>query len=364
VRRRFRKLSRRVLQPYAIEPINPFLVEMKATVQRLAERGSGMLDASQSHQELQSLLVKAGADGSTEGRRAWREFLCTTEGLSRFCSCLVLGEEALKQAAGSRQAFADVLQEQGIVVGVRADTGLYPLNGYGERGTDGYVDLGKRCREYYQCGVRLAKWRLEVLCTMELPTDIAVWENCTRVGQAARVCQANGLAFAAEVDIVMGPGNHSLERTSYVAEKVYSQVIRMMNEYDANFEAAVLVTGACAAGLEAGNVRLEDAAEFTARSLRRTAPPALGGIHILPGELSPEIAARSLRAIQEATVDTPWVPMPVYSTAFLAPALAAWAAEGDVESARSKLLRFLEASSQSQLGMLEEDTLPQPPSSE
>lgn len=358
-RRRLRKLVRRVLQPYAIEPINPYLAEMRATLQRLAERGSGMLDASEPPEELEAFLKKAGAESSEEGRRAWRELLFATEGLGRFCSCVMLEDEALQQAASDGRSFVDILQEQGVVVGVRADAGFYPLNGYGEKGTEGYVDLNRRCQEYYQCGARLAKWRLKVQCTMELPTDIAVWENTTRLAQAARACQANGLAFAAEVEVVMGPGNHSLDRTAYVAEKVYSQAIRMMNEYDANLEAAILVTGACAAGPEAGPVRQDDAAEFTTRSLRRTAPPALAGVHILPADSNLEIAARSVRAVQEACVDAPWVPMPVYGSALLEPVLAAWVGQGDVASARSMLARLLEASSQSQVGMLKEDTLPQ-----
>lgn len=358
-RKRVRKLARRVLQPYAIEPINPYLFEMKSSLQRLAEPGTGILDTSESIQELGSLLIQAGAENTPESRRAWREFLYSTEGLGRFCSCVVLSEEALRQATSDGRPFVELLQEQGIIVGVRADTGSYPLNGYGEKGTDGYVDLDRRCRDYYKRGVRVAKWRTEVFCTMELPTDVSVWENTTRIGQAARACQAGGLAFAAEVDITMGPGNHSIDRTAYVAEKVYSQALRMMNEYDANLEAAVLATGLCAAGEEAGPVRPEDAAELTARCLRRTVPPALAGVHLLPGAASPETAARNLRAAQEAAMGAPWVPLPVYGGGLLAPALKTWAAGGGEAAARSKLLQFLEASGQSQLGMLEEDTLPQ-----
>uniref|UniRef100_A0A7S1WR07 fructose-bisphosphate aldolase n=1 Tax=Alexandrium catenella TaxID=2925 RepID=A0A7S1WR07_ALECA len=363
-RKRLGKHARRVLQPYAIEPINSYLAEMKLTVQRLAERGSGLLDASQTPEELEGLLKKAGAKGSEEGRRAWRELLCATEGLGRFCSCVVFEDEALRQSASDGRTFVDILQEQDVIVGVRVDTGYYPLNAYGEKGTDGYADLNARCLEYYRCGVRLAKWRLQVLCTMEMPTDVAVWENTTRLAQAARACQANGLAFAGEIEVVMGPGNHSMERTAYVAEKVYSQAMRMMNEYDVTLEAAVLITGACAAGPEAGPVRQDDAAEFTVRCLRRTAPLALGGVHISPSEDSnPEMAARNVRAVQEASVGAPWVPMPVYTQSLLAPVLAAWVREDDSKelwdaSARSTLVRLLEASSQSQVGMSEEDTLP------
>jgi len=356
-RRRLRKLSRRVLQPYAIEPINPFMSEMRATARGLAKRGTGMLDTSEPPEELERLLVLAGADGGAESRRAWRELLYATEGLARFCSCVILEEEALQQKTGDGRSFVELLQEQGVIVGIRADTGFYPLNGYGEKGTDGYADLDQRCQEYYRRGIRLAKWRLEVCCSMELPTDVAVWENSTQVGEAASVCQASGLAFAAEVAFTSGPGNHSLDRTSYVAEKVYSQVVRMMNECDASVEAAALITGVFGAGPEAGPVRLEDSTEYTARSLRRTAPPALAGVHMLPGKLNAETAARSLRALQEAATGSPWVPLPVYSASLLQPVLASWARDGDVEGARSKLLRLLEASSQSQLGMLEEDTL-------
>jgi len=343
-----------VLQPFAIEPINPYMVDMKATVQRLAVRGRGILDTAEGAQELEDRLVQAGVDGTEEGRRAWRELLYAAEGLGRFCSAVIVDDEALRQRTGEGRLFTEVLQEQGVIVGVRADTGFFPLNGYGERGTDGIVDLAMRCREYYRCGVRLAKWRCQILCTMEMPTDVAVWENTTRLAQFAQVCQVNGLACAAEVDICMGPGNHSIERTAYISEKVFSQAIRMMNEYDANLEAAILMTHTCSAGPDAGPVMPENAAEYTARTLLRTVPPALAGVHILPGELNPETAARSLRAAQRATTNAPWVLAPVYGPALLAPTLALWAQKGDVATARKPLLRLLEASSQVQLDGIEE----------
>jgi len=339
-----------VLQPFAIEPINPYMAEMKATAQRLAARGRGLLDTAEAAEDLGSRLARVGAGGAEEDRRDWREALFAAKGLEECCSAVVLEQEALQQRDSEGRTFVELLQEQGIVVGVRADIGHFPLNGYGERGTDGLADLAQRCKDYYELGIRFVKWVTKVECTMELPTDVAVWENTTSLAQCAQVCQANGLVLVAELEVSQGQGNHSMERAAYVSEKVYSNAVRFFNEYDANLEAVVLMVRACLPGPEAAPARPEEVAEFTVRSLLRTVPPALLCVQLATSGCTPEDAARYLRSIQEATVGAPWAVLPAYGVALLAPAMASWGKDRDAKAAQELVLRFLRASNQIQLG--------------
>eukprot|EP00439_Symbiodinium_sp_Y106_P078689 s699_g17.t1 len=102
---------------------------------------------------------------------------------------------------------------------MRVDQGFVPLNSFGEKGTEGIVLLKERCEDYYKSGVRIAKWRTQLECNLEMPTDVAVWENSDCIARAARICQANGLAFIAEIQTSQNTGSHSIERTAYVCEK-------------------------------------------------------------------------------------------------------------------------------------------------
>lgn len=327
------------------------MFEMKTTAQRLATAGRIILDASQNADESSRQLVEAGVAAAEEGRNAWRRVLCTAQGLGKFCNGIVLNEEGFGLAVSDKHALLGILREQGMVVGVRVDTGLFPLNGYGEKGTDGLVTLAERCPGYYAGGARFAKWRTIVRCTLELPTDAAVWENMSRLAECARICQKHGLVLAAELDISVDGGNHSAERTAYVSEKIYSHAIRQMNERDVNLEAVLLLPSVCRAGSESGPARLEDVATLTARSLRRTVPPAVAGIHPCGlDDLSLQEAARNYRAVQEAMAGAPWPVVPMYGPSLLAPVLATWAKGGDVGNAQAYLLRLLEAIAGTQLG--------------
>ncbi|CAE7311987.1 aldo-2 [Symbiodinium natans] len=166
-----------------------------------------------------SCLEAAGMEPNEESRQRWREF-CYTNGLQPYCSAVVMEEEALNYTDDAARTLPQILSDQGVVPAMRVDQGFVPLNSFGEKGTEGIVLLQERCEDFYKSGVRIAKWRTQLECNLEMPTDVAVWENSDCIARAARICQANGLAFIAEVQTAQNTGSHSIERTAYVCEKV------------------------------------------------------------------------------------------------------------------------------------------------
>ena len=69
-------------------------------------------------------------------------------------------EETLYQKTKDGRQFVDVLRDQGLVPGIKVDTGLQMLPGTdGETATQGLDNLGARCQQYYLQGARFAKWR-------------------------------------------------------------------------------------------------------------------------------------------------------------------------------------------------------------
>eukprot|EP00930_Biecheleria_cincta_P025859 TRINITY_DN18339_c0_g1_i1.p1 TRINITY_DN18339_c0_g1~~TRINITY_DN18339_c0_g1_i1.p1 ORF type:complete len:445 (+),score=69.12 TRINITY_DN18339_c0_g1_i1:69-1403(+) len=325
-RRGWRQTTRRrVLQPYAIEPINPFMAEMKESVKSMAVRGLGLLDAECEDSRLSASLQRAGAQGDEDSRQAWREFCYGLEGLGKYCAAAVVEEEALRQETLEGRSIVDLLRSSGVLVAARVDQGFSPLNSFGEQGTSGLVLLPERCEDFYKSGVRIGKWRTQLECSLEMPTDVAVWENADMVAKAAQICQANGLAALVEIETSHAPGSHSIERTAYVCEKFLSHTVRMMNEYDVNLEAVAFCVDMCTGGPEAIVPMSDQVAIYTTRMLSRTLPPATGCVFLLGGKLSPQEAVRNARAVQDAAAAAPWQVVPVYGPSLLAPVMAAWA---------------------------------------
>lgn len=126
--------------------------------------------------------------------------------------------------------FADLLNSQGICVGIKVDKGTVTLPGTsGETTTQGLDGLGERCKKYFEQGARFAKWRcvLKVDSTNGCPSNLAIEENSNVLARYAAVCQENGLVPIVEPEILMD-GEHDLVKAVEVAEKVLSSVYKVI----------------------------------------------------------------------------------------------------------------------------------------
>nr|BAA78593.1 fructose-bisphosphate aldolase precursor [Chlamydomonas sp. HS-5] len=105
-------------------------------------------------------LDSIGVENTEENRRAYRDLLLSTPGLGQYISGAILFEETLYQSTKDGKTFVQVMNDQGIVPGIKVDKGLVPLvNSNGESWCMGLDGLDKRCAEYYKAGARFAKWR-------------------------------------------------------------------------------------------------------------------------------------------------------------------------------------------------------------
>lgn len=343
------KVPRQALQPFAIEPINAYMAEMKSTAVSLVCTGRCILDVGESKAKLAPRLRKAGAPAGdlADGPgivddeslcHAWLEVLLGAEGIDECFSGVVLAPEALPLGGSNGKVWVETLKAGGVLPGVRIYTGFFPLNGYGELGTDGAINLAERCQEYYSRGVRFAQWRTSLACSMELPTDIAVWECTARLAEVARICQASGLVPVIEVEFKRFPGTQSAERCAFVSEKFFSLALQQLSDQDVNPEALVFTVSPCQPGLDAPPPIPSDVGDFTARSLWRTFPPALPGVQLLAGGLAADEAARILVAMRNALPQSPWGLALAFDETLQAPVLARWAADGETIPAREAFL--------------------------
>lgn len=265
-------------------------------------------------------------------------------------------EETLYQSSDEGVQFVDVLKAQGIVPGIKVDTGLQVLPGTdGETATQGLDNLAARCEAYYKQGARFAKWRAVLKISEQGgPSTQAIFENAHGLARYAQIAQASGLVPIVEPEVTLGPGAYSIEETAYWSERVYSHVMRLLNEYGVLLEGILLKPNMCLPGLDAPAAAPADVAKYTVQTMLRTIPAAVPGIHFLSGGMSEEESTQNLQALQEACPNAPWSLTFSYGRALQATTLKTWAGgpKGSAQwkAAQDILVKLAKANSEAQLG--------------
>ncbi len=133
---------------------------LSATAQALVAPGKGILAADESSGTIKKRFDSIGAESSESNRRDYREMLFTTKGAADFISGVILFDETIRQDAADGTPLVKLLQDQGIIPGIKVDLGAKPLAGAeGETVTEGLDGLRERLAEYHSLGARFAKWR-------------------------------------------------------------------------------------------------------------------------------------------------------------------------------------------------------------
>ncbi|KAL1521833.1 hypothetical protein AB1Y20_021484 [Prymnesium parvum] len=345
----------RMLSPFEME--NPFLPELCKTARFVARRGHGILAADESSPTAGKRLMTIGLENSESNRRQYREMLCTTPGLCKYISGVIMSPETLFQTTSDGRRFVDVLVEQGIVPGVKVDTGLCVMPGSGgETATQGLDGLGERCRAYYAEGARFAKWRAVFKISATTPSERAMVENAQALARYASICQEHGLCPIIEPEVTLGPGDYSIGKAAHLTERVLSHVYRALNMHDVVLEATLLKPSMVLPGLDALTVPKEEVAEHTLRTLMRTVPPAVPGILFLSGGMSAQEATNNLQQLQRIARNAPWTLSFSFGRALLESVLTTWGGQpANVKAAQHLLLELARVNGEAQLGIWNEE---------
>ncbi|HEY5769084.1 MAG TPA: class I fructose-bisphosphate aldolase [Terrimicrobium sp.] len=106
-----------------------------------------------------------------ENRRAYREMLFTTPGLSKFINGAILFDETIRQRTNDGVPMPEVLTRQGIIPGIKVDKGTIALAHFpGEKITQGLDGLRERLIQYRERGARFTKWRAVIAIGDRSPT--------------------------------------------------------------------------------------------------------------------------------------------------------------------------------------------------
>ena len=130
------------------------------TAQELLAGDRGILAMDESIGTCDRRFAAAGIEPSVETRRAYRELLVTTPGLSDSVHGAILFDETIRQSGSDGVPLIDVLIDSGVMPGIKVDTGTVPLAGHpGELITQGLDGLRDRLNTYRMMGARFAMWR-------------------------------------------------------------------------------------------------------------------------------------------------------------------------------------------------------------
>jgi fructose-bisphosphate aldolase, class I len=296
----------------------------ETVVRTLVGEGKGILAADETVPTLTKRLDALGIPSTTQTRRTYREMLFTS-GAAEFISGAILHDETIRQKSSDDRPLAEVLAVQGILVGIKVDTGPKPLAGSpGESVTEGLDGLRERLAEYRAMGARFAKWRAVIYVTDTLPSSACMSANAHALARYAALCQDQALVPIVEPEVLMD-GAHTIDRCEDVTGIVLHTVFQALFEQRVALEAMLLKPNMVIAGKACPRqASVEEVATATLRCLRRHVPVAVPGIVFLSGGQSAELATAHLNAFNRLPGPRPWKLSFSFGRALQDPALEAW----------------------------------------
>ncbi|HYL03740.1 MAG TPA: class I fructose-bisphosphate aldolase [Steroidobacteraceae bacterium] len=300
------------------------LPELTRIAGAMVARGKGILAADESTGTIKKRFENIKLDSTEEHRRTYREMLFTAPGAAEWVSGVILYDETIRQKTRDGTPFPEYLTRQGIIPGIKVDTGAKPLAGFpGETITEGLDGLRERLVEYRGFGARFAKWRGVIDIAAGVPTRFAIRANAQALARYAALCQENDLVPIVEPEVLMD-GGHTLERCAEVTEEVLKTVFGQLFEHRVQLEGMVLKPNMVISGKKAPNRAPPEAvAQATVRVLKRHVPAAVPGIAFLSGGQSPTEATLHLSLINRLG-PLPWSLTFSYGRALQDTALKAW----------------------------------------
>jgi fructose-bisphosphate aldolase class I len=303
--------------------------ELRNTAAALVAEGKGILAADESNGTMDKRLKAAGVEPGEEQRRALRELLFTTDGVAAYISGVILYDETFRQSTNDGVPFPRLLRDQGIVPGIKVDTGAKPLAGAdGEKVTEGLDGLRERLAEYYDGGARFAKWRAVIELDDERPSPYCIHVNAHALGRYAALCQEANIVPIVEPEVLMD-GDHAIDRSEEVTSAVLADVFEELHRQRVLLEGILLKPNMVLAGYGCSSQPGEaEVAERTLRTLRRHVPGAVPGIVFLSGGQSDEDATARLNLMNQMDAQ-PWEVSFSYGRGLQAAALETWRGEPD-----------------------------------
>jgi fructose-bisphosphate aldolase, class I len=283
------------------------LQELENTARVLVAPGKGILAADESFGTIGKRFEAVGIESSEDSRRAYREMLFTTPNIGEYLSGVILFEETLRQKASDGRPLAKVLEDQGIIPGIKVDKSTVPMPlSPNEKFTQGLDGLHDRLSEYREMGARFTKWRAVITIGGGIPTKSCVEANAEALALYASFAQDHDLVPIVEPEVLID-GDHSIEQSYEATLWTLHETFDEIHDHGVELSALLLKPNMVISGKEASDqANVEEVARYTVECLLRTVPPAVPGIVFLSGGQSDLQATQHLNAMNTIYEGLPW----------------------------------------------------------
>jgi fructose-bisphosphate aldolase class I len=326
--------------------------QLATTAQELVGPTKGILAADESTSTIKRRFDSIGAESTETNRRDYRELLFRTPGVAEYISGVILYDETIRQQAADGTSLVKVLQDQGIIPGIKVDKGAKPLAGHpDETVTEGLDGLRERLEEYADLGARFAKWRAVYRIGETIPSPACVTTNAHALGRFAALSQEAGLVPIVEPEVLMD-GDHDIDDCDEVTEEALRTVFAELAVQEVLLEGMLLKPNMVLSGKDCPEqAGVEEVAERTVQCLLRSVPAAMPGIVFLSGGQNDEVATRHLDAMNKLPAIKPWKLSFSYGRALQAAPLKAWGGKAaNVAAAQAALMERAKANGAATLG--------------
>jgi len=303
--------------------------DLETLARTLVADGKGILAADETVPTLTKRFDPLGIRSTEESRRTYREMLFTA-GVAQFIGGVIMQDETIHQKSPDGTPLAEVLLKQGILPGIKVDTGAKPMAAFpNETITEGLDGLRERLMEYYQLGARFAKWRAVIdIGEHGMPSYTCVRANSHALARYAALCQDEGIVPIVEPEVLMD-GGHDIDRCAEVTTWVLKETFQELFYNRVALEGMVLKPNMTVPGKKSPKrASVAEVADKTLRVLKECVPAAVPGIAFLSGGQSDEDATAHLDAINKSG-SLPWRVTFSYGRALQAAPQKAWSGRSE-----------------------------------
>ena len=283
------------------------IADLEMIAKALVADGKGILAADETPTTLTKRFDALKIGSAPDSRRAYREMFFTTPGMAESISGVIMQDETIHQKNSSGTPLADLLRQQGVIPGIKVDSGAKPLAGSAEETvTEGLDGLRDRLKDYRQMGARFAKWRAVIRIGEGLPSSACIRANAHALARYAALCQEQNLAPIVEPEVLMD-GFHTIDRCEEVTGNVLHAVFDALFDQGVSLEGMLLKPNMIIAAKQCQQQSpVEEVARATLRCLQRHVPPAVPGIVFLSGGQDHLVSTMHLNAINQLDGPKPW----------------------------------------------------------
>jgi fructose-bisphosphate aldolase, class I len=305
--------------------VNTNLKSLETVAKALVADGKGILAADETVGTLTRRFEKLKIPSTAESRRDYREMLFTAPGTADLISGVIMYDETIRQRGSSGMSLPDILRREGIVPGIKVDTGAKSLaRSESETVTEGLDGLRDRLQDYRAMGARFAKWRAVIRITDRLPSRTCVSVNAHALGRYAALSQEQEIVPIVEPEVLM-EGDHTIERCDEVTGQVLHAVFNALYEQKVLLEGMLLKPNMIVSGNACPmQAPVTEVADATIQCLLRHVPAAVRGVVFLSGGQSDVTATAHLNEINTRAGAAPWKISFSYGRALQDLALATW----------------------------------------